>query len=66
MDAVLKCIDQKITALQIHDGVLVKHTRASEASQIMADTFEEHTRQQTMVTTTGVRLRPKPRISVPQ
>ena len=63
VDVLLTCIDRGIVALQIHDGLLVKHSKAAEVRQIMLDKFEARHGQTTVVTSSApylLRMKRKP------
>ena len=56
VDVLLECIERNITALQVHDGLVVSYRRETQAAQIMMDKFNAHTGQTTFVHSTAVRL----------
>ena len=51
MASLLECIERNITALQVHDGLVVSHTKAKQAAEIMMRQFEAQTGQTTVVLT---------------
>jgi len=56
VDVVLSCIDEGITVLQTHDGVVVRFDNALRVAQIMLEEFQLRTGQETVVKSTASRL----------
>lgn len=54
--SILECIERNITALQVHDGLVVSHTKAKQATEIMMSQFEAQTGQTTIIPVSPVRL----------
>ena len=56
VDVLLRCIDRNITALQIHDGMVVSFRHANALSRIMLNVFHEHTGHEATVNSTATSM----------
>lgn len=65
VDILLECIDRGVVALQIHDGLLVAHSKVKEVQQIMLDKFQARHGQKTVVTSSAPYLLRRPSKPVP-